>query len=358
MKPTKFVFPRARTILLAFFVLTACLFSSCGFPSFVPDQNGKENNEDVPAVAIPSNPEDTLFYHTYTGLVCSEEVVAYRPLSICMGNFDGKQQNGLYYADLLIETPVENGETRLWMVTTARDTLSSVSSVSSVRGYMMPIVNALGALPVFAGKVDKAEGQEKYYTGNYIDRNDVLLLNAFHYEGQALVTSGAKLIETANALNFPLSVSSPALPYRFAPLQKPYIPTGNPISSIKIKYGVGKEALFTYQKASGQYLALRNGAAYGTSESGEQLTFSNILVLFHNVFDYHTDTESYFTLDTKAGGSGFCYTGGSVSRINWKYDENDNLVFLDENGEKLCLNRGKTYISLMKITEAQSLIAN
>ncbi len=357
MRTTKFLFSRTRTILLAFFVLTACLFSSCGFPSFVPDESNDGNGDDVPVVALPIIPEETLFYHTYTGLVCSEESAAYRPLSICIGNFDGKPQNGLYYADLLIEAPVESGETRLWMVTTARELPSALSSVSSVRGYLLPIVNALGALPVFAGKADKAAGEETYYTGDYIDSNDVAAKDAFFYEEETLYTSPDKLIALAREKGLSLSADAPILPYKLAPLSAPYTPKGNPIDSIKIKYGVGKEALFTYQKASGTYIALRNGAPYGTSEEGEYLSFSNVLVLFHNVSDYHTDTESYFTLDAKAGGSGYCYTGGGVLRITWRYDEGSNLVFLDENGEKLTLNRGRTYISMMKITDAQNIIA-
>ena len=359
MKSANTVWKRTTISLLAFFVLTSCLFTSCGAPSFIPDEgeNGDSSKDDIPVIAVPDVPPEPLFYNSYTGLVCDEEIATYRPLSICMGNFDGKQQNGLSFADVLIEAPVESGETRLWMVTTAWRSIPSLSSLASARSYMMPIAHSLGAIAVYAGRGDKTKAQDALYAGDAINTALPGGADAFWVDGEGIFTSGERLLARATAEGFALTGVPTSLPYALAPTDKPFAPGGNPITSIKIEYGVGKEALFTYQRTTSQYLAQRNGAAYGVGANGDSLTFSNVLILFHNVNYYHTDTDSYFTLDTQAGGSGYCYTGGGVLRISWEYEEGQGLVLRTESGEKLMLNRGRTYISMMKVTDAQKIIA-
>ena len=358
MKSAKSILEKARKSLLAFFVLTSCVLTSCGGPSFVPnqDENGTSPPDDLPTMAVPNSPTEILFYNSYTGLACDEEIASCRPISVCIGNFDGKLQNGLSNADILIEAPVENGETRLWMIASDYRSIPALSSISSTRTYMLPISNAFGAISVFSGNLDKSS--EPYPEGDYLDYSVQNESEAFWTDGAVLYSSGARLDAAIAALGYEQTLpSSPILPYTLSAKDSDVSLIGNPINDIKIEYGVGKETLFTYEKSSSQYLARRHGAPYAVDENGSALTFSNVLILFHNVSDYHTETESYFTLDALAGGSGYCYTGGGVLRITWKYDEDGSLLFLNESGEKLTLNRGRTYISMMKVTDAQKVIA-
>ena len=113
---------------------------------------------------------------------------------------------------------------------------------------------------------------------------------------------------------------------------------------------------FNYDAENNVYLRLQRGAPH-TDLNGTQLSFTNVLLLFYNVSYYHTASGTSYTLDTAAGGTGFCYTGGSVTSLEWKYDNTGNLVFTDDRGEPITLNRGKTYIGLLKITDSISVVA-
>ncbi|MBP3436607.1 MAG: DUF3048 C-terminal domain-containing protein [Clostridia bacterium] len=320
------------------------------------ENNGQAPSNDLPANTVPQEPEPILHYNPYTGLVCDEESVSYRPISICIGNFDNKIQNGLSFADILIEAPVPSGETRLWALTTSWQQASLFSSVSSVRDYMMPISKSLHAISVFYGSNDRSQSTEAD-KGDCLDLSALSQSSGYWQEGTSIYASKECLEGAISAAGYSLTLQNPALPYLFCEPKASISPQGNPISTVKIRYGVGKEALFSYDKNTMTYQGKKNGEYYGINQEGTPLSFANVLVLFHNVTQYDSENDSYFTLDAEAGGSGYCYTGGGVIRITWQYENEQGLVFRMENGEKLTLNRGKTYISMMKVTESTGVIA-
>ena len=80
-------------------------------------------------------------------------------------------------------------------------------------------------------------------------------------------------------------------------------------------------------------------------------------MLFHNVSYYHTATSTTFSLDTEDGGDGYLYTGGGVVSVHWSYREDGTLSVVDDEGETVVLNRGKTYIGMLRVTDSTSLIA-
>jgi len=49
-------------------------------------------------------------------------------------------------------------------------------------------------------------------------------------------------------------------------------------------------------------------------------------------------------MNTAGGGRGYYATGGGYTEITWSVDEGGNLIFWDEDGAKLTVNRGRTYI--------------
>ena len=93
------------------------------------------------------------------------------------------------------------------------------------------------------------------------------------------------------------------------------------------------------------------------AKTGEQLAFSNVLLLFHNVSYYHTSSESSFELDNESGGGGYLYSGGGVVFVRWNYNEDGSLSIVDDSGEKIILNRGKTYVGMLRVTDSATLLA-
>ena len=169
--------------------------------------------------------------------------------------------------------------------------------------------------------------------------------------------TGDLLRSAAIEKQFSLKDSNTQLPYRLTEVGTSFTPKGNPISSIHFAYSAKNTVDLSYDAASGTYLRSQSGIPHKDSLNDTQLSFSNVIILFHNVSYYHSASGTSFTLDTVSGGSGFCYTGGGVTNITWSYDESGSLVFKDDSGEVLTLNRGKTYISIMKITDSTTIVA-
>lgn len=337
-----------------------CVLSGCKSASFRPDSNPDVPNEILSGNNTPpdntpnTEPPAPVFYDRLTGLPCEESIVSCRPLAVCVGNFNEKTTSGLSQADILIEAPYDATETRFWAIGTNWNAFSDISNISSVRSYMFPMINAFSAVCAFAGTDSSAIPP----TVSAIDRNTGEFNDNFSTTAaNDVFSSGALLMNAAIKKNYSLSYSGAPLPFRINNGDTLYAPSGNVISSLHFQFSSANQVDFIYDSASDLYLRSQNGKSHTDAATGEQLAFSNVILLFYNVSYYHTASGTTYTLDTAAGGNGFCYTGGRVTPINWNYDSTGNLAFTDSDGTLLTLNKGKTYIGMLKITDSSGVVA-
>lgn len=317
-------------------------------PSTPPDNAGGGSTEEPPQDTTPPKP---LFYNRYTGLTCDEATSSCRPVSVCIGNFDGKRQEGLSFADVLVETPVPHDETRLWAITNNLEGLASIKNIAGAEPYMFTSAEAFDAVAVFNGAKEIPEGLP---TLNYASGT----LGNYFSSADGLVSSSGSLIKNAiEANSFSLAEAKHALPYTFADLGTAYQPQGNRISDIYFAYSEKNTVSFTYNETSKSYFRSQGGGVHKDTYNGAQLAFENVILLFSNVSYYHSPNGTTFTLDTKSGGSGFCYTGGGVESISWSVLDDGSLLFKGADGEILTVNRGKTYIGVLRVTDSTTLIA-
>ncbi len=344
---------------LAVILSLICLFSGCECSSFRPDVNipneiQSGNHENISTDTPTTQPNPPLFYDRFTGLACDESIASCRPLAVCISNFDGKSTKGLSYADVLIETPYDANTTRVWALSANWNTFAELSNISTVRSYMFPMINAFSAICAFAG----TDGTQIPSSVNGINQGTGEFSDNFTSDASGQLSStGASLLNAAVKKNYAMSYSGASLPFQFNTSDSPYTPVGNRISSIHFQYSQANTVDFTYDSTSGIYWKSQSGEAHTDSATGTQLSFSNVLLLFYNVSYYHTASGTTFTLDTAAGGNGFCYTGGHMMPISWHYDNTGNLIFTDSEGQALTLNKGKTYIGMMKITDSSVVVA-
>ena len=275
-----------------------------------------------------------------------------------MGNFDGTRQKGVSFADILIEAPVDGDKTRLWAVLTNPAAVTELSSVGTVRDYLMPLPRALGTICAYAGTTDTAGWAATEYAGDNLDYTYHNLTSTFTKDALgALTTSGSALLSAAEGRGYALTDTGCALPYRLAEVGTPYHPQSNPIREISFRFATANTVTFRYDGERGEYLREQCGAPHTDPLTGEALSYQNVLLLFHNVKYYHTPSDTSFSLDTASGGEGYAYTGGGVVRVRWAYDESGTLSITDETGAPLTLNRGKTYIGMLRVTDSATVVA-
>ena len=350
-----------------FLLLTVLSFTvslvGCSGLSFVSDPaqgNGQPTDttpDDLPAI-VPPIPEPTIYYNRYTGLACDEALLSCRPISVCIGNFDGNRQEGLSFADILIEAPIDGDKTRLWAILTDPASATSLSSVATVRDYMMPVNSAFGTIGAYAGTTDTVGATSTVYEGDHLDYLYHNLSSTFHKGADGILsTSGSALRDAAISRGYSVTDTEIALPYVFPNVGTQHVPAGNTVRNITFRYSMANTVSFSYQPESGEYLKDQAGAAHTDPHTGKSLSFSNVLLLFHNVNYYHTSTETTFSLDTKSGGDGYLYTGGGVLSVRWSYAADGTLNITNDEGEKITVNRGKTYIGMLRVTDSTTLIA-
>ena len=348
-------------LLTVFSLLVSCV--GCSHLSFLEDQDGTGNPPDtdrgdsLPAIT-PPDPSPIIYYNPLTGLACDEALLSCRPISVCIGNFDGKRQEGLSFADILIEAPVEGDKTRLWAICSDNTKAGTISSVASVRDYMMPAALAFGTVNAYAGTTDTVGAPATPHNGDNLDYLYHNLTETFRKDADgALSTDMSTLYRSAKAMGLSLERKDTPLPFRLAELNAPYTPTSNTIRSISYRYSMANTVSFAYDTETGLYYRDQGGTAHVDAQTGERLAFANLLLLFHNVSYYHTANETTFSLDTQNGGDGYFYTGGGMLPIHWRYLSDGSLSVTDDEGNEITANRGKTYIGMLRVTDSTSLIA-
>lgn len=355
------------TTLVLFFTICSLISScvGCSRFSFLSREEGKkdpatdtDSEDDLPVITPADPPPKTVYYNRYTGLACDEAILSCRPISVCIGNFDEKRQEGLSFADILIEAPHEGDKTRVLALYTDHARADTLSGVSSIKDYMLPPVTAFGAIASFAGNSDKRPGETPASNVDYLDCYYHNLSSAFSENAEGLLTTNIKaLAEASAAKGYAVTDQATALPYQLAELDTIFTPNSNRIRNISFRFSAASSVSFTYDDTARLYFRSQNGEAHTDRGNGKQLEFSNLLLLFHNVSYYHTSSTTSFTLDTKKGGDGYLYTGGGVVSVRWSYRDDGTLSIVDENGEKITVNRGKTYIGMLRVTDSSTLVA-
>lgn len=102
----------------------------------------------------------------------------------------------------------------------------------------------------------------------------------------------------------------------------------------------------TYNPETGLYAKNIHGTAQVDSLTGNQLTFSNVIV--QNTKWSKRDNKGYLAFQTVDSTSdGYYFTKGKGIHITWKKTSDYSPTrYYDDNGNEIQLNTGKTYIAI------------
>ena len=112
---------------------------------------------------------------------------------------------------------------------------------------------------------------------------------------------------------------------------------------------------FLYDSASNSYLRYQYGDAHVDEVTGEQLSFTNIIVQFCNwrVLDDKGYLEFYF----KEGSTGYYITDGYAVPITWEKNDDYSLTkYYDMDGNEITLNTGKTMVCIIEDTYESDVV--
>ncbi len=289
----------------------------------------------APPVTTTAGP---IYYNPLSALPTNKEASLTRPIGLCVNE---EVFMGAPAADLVIEAPTaENGQ-RYLLLNTDVGCLDAFKSVSSIRPHLAALSHDFFGISVYCGTSDNGRPASSFL----YDTIDTSLLDGDISLQQAYL-----------AADMQKSIAhSIALPYDFAPVGQTVALNGTPSHYVSIPFYGGAATAFSYDALSGVYTLRR---AQATQEVAPP-SFTNLFVLFFDSTVTSGRDGTVLTLDTASEGEGYYISKGEATKILWKRDSvTSSLSFTLENGERLTVNRGKSYIGMTDFSAKRSLILN
>lgn len=269
-----------------------------------------------------------------------------RPVAIMINNISVAQrvQSGLNSADIIYETEVEGGITRLMAV--YKD-FGSVGQIGSVRSARYPYVD----LALSHDAVYLHCGQDNRYCRPHLNDIDDMSVDTY--------TPGAKRIRNGLAIEHTLFVfgneiwKTIASKFRteattpswqtFAADGATVTLTGGKADEVQVPFPVLK-TVFKYDAATGLYSRYSQGNLMKDSVTGEAVTVKNIFILMTSISTYPDGKHRRVALD---GGSGYYITNGTYTPIKWqKGNAKSPVKMTAEDGSVLTVSQGRSWVCL------------
>lgn len=292
----------------------------------------------------------------------TKEAIGKRPVAVMVNNVPKSfPQYGIEAADIIFEIPVEGRQTRFMAIYGDYTQIPKICSIRSCRPYFPAFSEGFDAVYVNWGMMKEVR--------TYVDS-----LNLTHFEGlynqgglfsrdkerrkagYALehtgVFDGTRVDDVLNDKGKRTDIEEDKrdTAFTFVAITDTVTPTGGACKEVKVDFGAALATL-TYDETTNKYWKSYNGKPQIDGKTGNQLSFTNVLVLetkikgaangIHHDVDWH-------------GGEGYYVSNGAMQKITWsKESEESRLMLYDENGNELVLNRGKSYIAVNYIGEAK-----
>ena len=355
--------------LVAFFVIAIVItctvsFAANGWQSFIENPNGddianndnktdgsasddNENKEDIEVIA----PEPK-YYHYITGLETTLEASLKKPLCVVFSSQD--PMYGISSSFMTIEIPIEYGNTRLLCFTNDAVTLGKLGSIAPSRGYISNFATYFGGVLLSYG-YDDTFSYDFYQPNNHLDFAGTT--GYCYTEYNTMVYTNGDLVNAFinNSKINTITNDNVKLPYEFIETSAGPIYGDKAATSVLIKYSDTNSTELVYSSIENKYYFSKNSGTKNDLLNDKSLSYDNVFILYADSTTYETSDSTQIVLNTATSGKGKYISYGKAIDITWTKDVSGNLSFLDENGQKVIVNRGTSYISVVKSSNESSV---
>lgn len=302
-----------------------------------------------------------------TGQWTDEAVANRRPIAVMIpNNKPAMPQYGISQAGIIYEAPVEGRITRLMAVFENFDNLERIGPIRSSRDYF--VYMATGYEAIYCNW-----GLAVPYVEELLKRPDVYNISAavtgihnpadeaygrvsrpgygLEFTGYLFIDGLKKGVERlgydwnyddAHVRPFLFAADGVIADYadnESAVLVYP----GGESGSNSSGYGT-YHPYFEYHEDDHLYYRYQDGKQQIDEYNGEQLTVSNII--FQYSHGEVRDAHDYLAFGVHGDGEAIVFTNGKVIKGTWSRNEGDFVPakYLDENGDEIIMNQGKTWI--------------
>ncbi len=314
---------------------------------------------DVQSVPAESTPEVKVeyFVNPLTGVKdLTADKTQNRPVAIMVNNAsEGKIHNaqlvqtGLSKADIVYETEVEGGVTRLMAV--FKD-ISKVEKIGTVRSARYAYIDlAMGHDAIYIH-----HGLDKTYAGPHLkdtqtfsldegeknagvrDRNNGMAIE------HTLYGLGDKIWKCLQDRGYNTKLTKSTTWQAFAE-EDTSVKFENAANTVNVPFSTRYKSVFKYDEKSGKYIRFFNTTERKDYYTGESEYFKNVFVLTTSITDY---PDGYHRKVDLTSGSGYYCVNGTYTPIKWsKGSSSSSFVFTNEDGTPLTVNQGNSWVCIM-----------
>lgn len=296
----------------------------------------------------PSSVTPTYYQNPLTGEVnLSLELSKQQPTAVMINNISiaQKVQTGVGDADIVYETEVEGGITRLMAVYQNIQNAGTIGTIRSARYVYVDL--ALGHDAIYLH-----HGQDPIYCAPHLKHIEhytvgtnncgVRKSNGLSSE-HTLYTEGSKVFSTfVKAENSKERKSW----QKFADEDKSLTLTGGACTELNVPFSSTYNTGFKYNATTGLYTRYFRGNVVKDYVTGKTTDVKNVFVLFTSITNYPDGKHKNVAL---TGGKGYYVVNGTYKEINWKKGSSTSpLVFTNTDGSPLEVNVGNSWVCLAK----------
>ncbi len=311
---------------------------------------------------LPDMIQEETWVYPYSGQkTTDEQATKMRPFCIKMPNdIKARPHTGINSADVVYETMVEGGETRLNVIYQS-DIPKEVGPVRSARLSDIWIVPQYDGMLFFSGANAQVRGEiasndltdmrwdyaESIYFRSDNGRGN---LHNLHIKlNEAYGAAEKRDYETSSSALQPLHFYG--VNYDDAGEADSKLDSMNDEatsgSSVEIRIATISDIKFKWNEKLEKYLKWMNGVEHKDAVDEKQVNVDNVVVLWAEYTQQSmVDAAGSPTYDTNLGGSGKAavFKDGMRYDCEWKADATTPPRFFDSSGNEVLLNPGKTWI--------------
>lgn len=343
-----------RKVIL--FVLCAIMIISvvgCG--------GGDPTVEEVSTPESSQPPQPTYYINPLTGVKnLSEEQTKLRPVAVMINNINVAQgvQAGVQDADIIYETEVEGGITRLMAVFKDASAIKTLGTIRSSRYVYIDL--ALGHDAIYIH-----HGQDPNYAAPYLKSSGVADFNIgspYAYreknglsQEHTLYSTGEKITAGIAAKKFRTTTEKTSNFADFREESDALAPAHAQAISASVKFSNSSTSVFTYNSETGMYTKNTKGRTNKDYKTGAAYDVKNVFILGARMSNY--PIAKYRKIDLSSG-TGYYLSEGGYEPIRWeKGNGSASFKFYAQDGTPLKVNAGKSWVCIHNSSFAPTFTA-
>jgi hypothetical protein len=309
-----------------------------------------------PSPAVPSaspTPAGALEPADLTGVLVPAALAHRLPLAVMIDdNRVARPQSGFNAASLVYQSLADGYETRYMLVFQEGET-GDIGPVRSARFFLVQWAQEYKSALAHYGGDRRTRTYIRWHQSQFTDVDGITSGNAAYHRIKSRKAPHNAYTSTKSLRRMALKrggkETMDAKLHR-RPFRDPVAEAGRPASqTIKVPYRTNT-ITYRYDRASDTYRRSINGKAHIDPADGEQVTTTNVVVLFQK-FRIDTRIEPHHArpdIKTKGKGKAWVFSEGRLIKGTWtKKGDTGPTRFLDRDGKEIPLVRGRTFIQVV-----------